>query len=94
MAVGDKTAIYDIYIYMSSVLEIVHIGIIEIVHIEPSIIWVLQLGQLGRFGLIYKGVLRSIGSQRDGQQQQQRLGQVTILQVIILKDDDFKLLGK
>ena len=78
-------------IYMSSVLEIVHTGM---ENLEPSINCVLRLGQLGRFGLIYKGVLRSIGSQRDGQQQQQRLGQVTILQVIILKDDDFKLLGK
>ena len=77
--------------YMSSVLETVHIGM---ENLEPSIISVLQLGQLGRFGLIYKGVLWSIGSQRDGQQQQQRLGQVTILQVIILKDDDTNLLGK
>ena len=78
--------------YMSSVLETVHTGM---ENLEPSIISVLQLGQLGRFGLIYKGILQSIGSQRVGQQQQQqRLGQVTILQVIILKDDDTNLLGK
>ena len=78
--------------YMSSVLETLHTGM---ENLEPSIIPVLRLGQLGRFGLIYKGILQSIGSQRVGQQQQQqRLGQVTMLQVIILKDDDTNFLGK
>ena len=67
MVLGDKQDSWQLELkpaymtYMSSVLEIVPTGM---ENLKPSIISVLGLGQLGRFGLIYKGVLQSIASQR------------------------------